>query len=58
MFKGSFQPDDVFFVFWIGLLEFLQHLRFLETSFVPRTRIRGGGVRVWKSKLTWILGTG
>lgn len=46
MFKCSLQPDDVFFVVRIGLLKFIQHLYFLETSFVPRKRVRGKYVRI------------
>jgi hypothetical protein len=40
MFKGSLYSDDMFFVIWIGLLEFIQHLYFFETGFVPGRRIR------------------
>ena len=36
MFECSLQPHDVFFVIWIGLFKFIQHLYFLETRFVPK----------------------
>ena len=41
MFKRSLQPDNVFFVIRIGLLEFIQHLYFLEPRLVPAKENQG-----------------
>lgn len=42
MFKRSLQPDNVFFVIWIGLLKLIQHLYFLKARFVPKKKGQRG----------------